>query len=68
VLVGLTSIEEMERANAMVVRNSLQGQGKEEEEIRRDLYVINMDRGKNYYSCKDFGHLAWNCRRWKIID
>jgi len=22
-----------------------------------------MDKGRNYYSCGGFGHLAWNCKR-----
>jgi len=31
--------------------------------IQYNLYTINMDRGRNCYSCGGFGHLAWNCRR-----
>jgi len=25
--------------------------------------MIDMDKGRNYYSCGGFGHLAWNCKR-----
>jgi len=26
-------------------------------------HVMDVDRGRNYYSCKEFGYLAQNCRR-----
>jgi len=35
--------------------------------MRRDPYAIDMDRRRNYYSYKEFGHLVWNCRNWEII-
>ena len=25
-------------------------------------YAINIDKGRNCYACKEFGHLARNCR------
>jgi len=28
---------------------------------------MDVDRGKNYYSCGGFGHLAQNCRRQGIM-
>ena len=24
---------------------------------------MNVDRGRNCYSCEELGHLVWNCRR-----
>jgi len=53
----------MERTNIVVVRNSLQGQGKEEKGIRRNSYTIDVDRERNCYSCGGFGYLAWNCKK-----
>jgi len=35
--------------------------------MRRNLYVININRRRNYYSCRGFGHLARNCRSWGIV-
>jgi len=29
--------------------------------------VINIDRGRIYYSCEGFGYLARNCRNWGIV-
>jgi len=31
--------------------------------MRRDPYAMNINRGKNCYSCGGFGYLAWNCRK-----
>ena len=28
---------------------------------------MNVDRERNCYSCRGFGHLAWNCRRQGIV-
>jgi len=57
-----TPIEEMKRTNTVVVRNPLQEQGGRGEGIRRNLYVIDVDRERNCYSCGRFGHLARNCK------
>ena len=46
------------RKNTVVVRNPMQRQGGRGIGIRRDPYVIEMDRGRNCYSCGGFGHLA----------
>jgi len=62
VLVRPTPIEGVERANTVVVRNLLHGQRGGEGGIRRDNYMIDVDRGRNCYSCRGFGHLSWNCR------
>jgi len=52
-LVGLVPIEGIERTNAVVVWNPLQGK-----EEGKDLYVIDVDRERNYYSYRGFSHLA----------
>ena len=57
----------MKRTNAVVVRNLLQEQGDRGGEIRKDPYVINVDRERNCYSCGGFGHLAQNCKNWEIV-
>jgi len=65
--VGPTLIEEIERTNIVVVRNLLQEQGRRERGIRRNSYAMDVDRGRNCYSCRGFGYLAHNCRRQGII-
>jgi len=62
VLVESALIEEVERTNIIVIRNSLQRQGEKEGDTRRDLYVMDVDRRRNCYSCGEFGYLARNCR------
>ena len=32
------------------------------EASRRDSYVIEVDRGRNCYACRGFGHIAYHCR------
>jgi len=29
---------------------------------RRDLYAMEVDRGRNCYTCREFGHMACHCR------
>jgi len=29
---------------------------------RRDPYAMEVDRGRNCYACRDFGHMAHYCR------
>jgi len=60
-------IKEVERTNTIVVRNLLQKQEEREERIRRDLYVINVDKERNCYSCEGFGHIAKNCRNQSVV-
>jgi len=60
-------MEGIERINTVVVRNFLQGQGEREEKMRRDLYVIDVNRERNYYNCRRFGHLVHNCKNQEII-
>ena len=35
--------------------------------LRHDLYTMEVDKGRNYYNCGKFGHIAKNCRNWKIM-
>jgi len=42
----------------VAVRNPLQGQGEKSKEMRRDPYMMDVDRGRNYHSCGDFGYLV----------
>jgi len=49
-----TPMEEVKRTNIVVVR----GQGQEIGVPRRDYYVIDVDRGRNCYACREFGHMA----------
>ena len=65
--VGPTLIEEIKRTNTVVVRNLLQEQGRRERGIRRNPYAMDVDRGRNCYSCRGFGYLAQNCRRQGIV-
>jgi len=51
-----TPMEEIKRTNTIVVRNSLQEQAGRER-IRRDINVIEVDREKNCYSCREFGYI-----------
>ena len=29
---------------------------------RRDSYAMEVDRGRNCYACRGFGHIAYHCR------
>lgn len=37
--------------------------GAENGATKERLYAMKIDRGRNCYSCGEFGHLAQNCRR-----
>ena len=52
-------MEGIERMNAVVVRG--QGQGVEIPP-RRDPFAMEVDRGRNCFACRGFGHMAHNCR------
>ena len=52
-------MEEVERMNAVVVRGAGQGTGVPP---RQDPYAMEIDRGRNYYACGGFGHMAHHCR------
>jgi len=59
VTTGPTPMEGIERTNTVVVRGSGQGMGASP---RRDLYTMEMGRGRNCYACGGFGHMAHHCR------
>ena len=45
--------------NVVVVRGQEQGVGISP---RRDPFAIEVDRGRNCYTCGGFGHMAHHCR------
>ena len=47
--------------NMVVVRGQEQGIGAP----RRDPYVIEVNRGRNCYTCRGFRHIAQHCRNRK---
>ena len=52
----------------VVVRESGQGIGAP---LRRDYYMMEVDRERNYYICRGFRHMACHCRnqgRGRIAD
>ena len=59
VATGPAPMEGVERTNTVVVRGQEQGM---EISPRRDPYVMEVDRGKNSYACRGFGHMACHCR------
>jgi len=56
--IGPTLIERVERTNTLMAHPQ-QRIGL----MQHNPYAIEVDRGRNCYSCRRFGHLAWNCRR-----
>ena len=57
VITGPAPMEGVERTNAVVVRG--QGAGVLP---RRDPYAMEVDRGRNCYACRGFGHIARHYR------
>jgi len=55
----LAPMEGVEWMNAVMVRGPGQGTGASP---RRDPYAMEVDRGRNCYTCREFGHLAHYCR------
>jgi len=47
-------MEGIERTNMVMVR----GQGQRVKAPRRDPYAIEVDRRKNCYACREFGHMV----------
>ena len=52
-------MEGVKRMNVVIVRGQEQGMGTAP---RRDLYAMGVDRGRNCYTCRGFGHMAQHCR------
>ena len=64
---GLASMEGVEKTNAVIVR----GQEQAIRAPKRDTYAIEVDRGRNCYACRGFGHMAHHCRnqgRKRVAD
>jgi len=58
---GPALMEGIERTNTVVVR----GSGVEQSggaPSRRDPFAMDIDRGRNCYACRGFGHMACHCR------
>ena len=52
-------MEGVERMNAVVIRGQRQGVGIPP---RRDLFAMEVDRGRNCYACGEFRHMAHHYR------
>jgi len=61
---GPALMEGIERTNAVVVRGQGQGGGIPP---RRDPFAMELDRGRNCYTCGGFGHMVRNCRNRERI-
>ena len=56
-ITGPAPMEGVERTNAVVVRGAGQGPPP-----RRDPFAMEVDRGRNCFTCGGFGHMAHHCR------
>ena len=56
---GPAPMEGIERMNMVVVRGQGQGMGISP---RWDSFTMEVDRGRNCYACRGFGHMAHHCR------
>ena len=60
---GPALMEGIKRTNVVVVRESGAGAGQNVGvPPRQDSYAMEVDRGRNYYACGGFGHMAHHCR------
>jgi len=51
-------MEEVERTNTVIIRNSK----RQIVLLRRNFYVIDIDKERSCYNCGRFGYLVRNCR------
>ena len=56
---GPALMEGVERMNAVVLRRTGQNT---RVPPRQDLFAMEIDRGRNCYACRGFGHMACHCR------
>ena len=56
---GPAPMEGVERTNAVVVRGAGQGM---RAPPRWDPFAMEVDRGRNCFACRGFGHMARHCR------
>ena len=70
--IGPAPMEGIERTNVVVVRGSGPGTGQNTGvSQRRDPFSMEVDRGRNCYTCGGFGHMARHCRnreRGRLMD
>jgi len=60
---GPAPMEGVERTNVVVVSRSGQGAGQNVGfPLRRDSFAMEVDWGRNCYTCRGFRHMARNCR------
>ena len=66
---GPALMEGIERTNTVVVRGQGQGAGVPP---RQDPWTMDIDRGRNCFACRGFGHMACHCRnrgqRGRVAD
>ena len=61
--IGPAPMEGVERTNAVVVRGpGVRGGQNMGAPPRRDPFAMEVDRGRNCYTCGGFGHMARHCR------
>ena len=69
VTTGPAPMEGVERTNVVAMRGQGQGAGIPP---RRDPFAMDIDRGRNCYTCRGFGHMAHHYRnqgqRGRIAD
>ena len=62
-------MEGIERTNVVVVRGQGQGVGIP---TRQDPFTIEVDRERNCFACRGFGHMVRHCRnrgqRGRVVD
>ena len=62
-------IEGIKRTNVVVVRGAEQSVGVP---LRRNPYTMEIDQGRNCYTCGGFGHMAHHCRnrgqRGRVVE
>ena len=61
--IGPAPMEGVERMSTVVVKGLGVGVGQSMgASPRRDLFAMDIDRGRNCYTCGGFGHMAHHCR------
>ena len=68
---GPAPMEGVERMNAVVLRGQRTGQGAGVPP-RRDPFAMEVNRGRNCFACRGFGHMARHCRnrgmRGRVVE
>ena len=58
VTTGPTPMEGIERTNTVIIREQRQEMGAP----KRDSYVMEVNKRRNCYACRGFGHIVWYCK------